>query len=196
MKKAPKGILGKWLGISLVIVLASGFTVSASEVQAAAADDIRVVVNGTQIQFDQQPIVYDERVMVPIRPVAEALDYEVSQNTNGGVFRIHMQWLIGGSGNNPWWSPSATVYPEGAHLTAGVPGAYYNNLQSMEAQIIVLDPAPRTINGRTLIGIRDIATILDADISWNGETRTVTISKELRPLNETGRALRTQRMQS
>lgn len=48
--------------------------VTAAPVQAA---DITVEVNGEAVVFDQQPIMYNDRVMVPMRALAESLGAEV-----------------------------------------------------------------------------------------------------------------------
>jgi hypothetical protein len=45
---------------------------------AFSTSDITIVVNGQKIVSDVPPVIVDGRTLVPIRVVAEALDFEVS----------------------------------------------------------------------------------------------------------------------
>ena len=67
--------------IAIVLAVISMLTVSALAVSAASTKDITVKVNDTVIRCpDQKPIIQNERTLVPIRFVAEALGYDVDWN--------------------------------------------------------------------------------------------------------------------
>lgn len=51
--------------------------------RAMADDDIKVIFNGTQMQFDQPPIIQDGRTLVPVRAIFEAIGAEVEWNSRG-----------------------------------------------------------------------------------------------------------------
>lgn len=52
---------------------------------AFAADQITVTVDGEKVNFeDQQPVNIDNRVMVPVRDVAEKMGWEVTFETYPG----------------------------------------------------------------------------------------------------------------
>jgi predicted secreted protein len=56
------------------------------------------------------------------------------------------------------------------HLTIGVKTAY------QDAFPITLDVPPRIVNWRTLVPLRFISQALGAGVSWDGDTRTVTVT--------------------
>jgi len=62
----------KWLIIAGIIVLAAAFAAA-----AFAANPIKLIVNGQEIKPDVPPQIVNDRTMVPVRWVAEALGAEV-----------------------------------------------------------------------------------------------------------------------
>ena len=67
--------------ITIVLAVTSIMTVCALSVSAASSDSICVKVNGKTVSFpDQRPIIQDDRTLVPIRFVAEALGHDVEWN--------------------------------------------------------------------------------------------------------------------
>ncbi|MBR0104776.1 MAG: hypothetical protein IJM06_04145, partial [Firmicutes bacterium] len=57
--------------------LAAAGILAFSAAPAFAADKITVKVDGKEVAFDQEPIIVEDRVMVPIRFVAEAMGWDV-----------------------------------------------------------------------------------------------------------------------
>ena len=55
------------------IILACGLT----SVSHASGDNITVTLNGSNIYFDQPPIIQNERTLVPMRAIFEAMGCEV-----------------------------------------------------------------------------------------------------------------------
>ena len=68
MKKLIKTFL-----FTLMCVLAISIT-------AAATNDAKVLVNGKYIEMDQKPIFKDDRILIPVRAVGEALKCKVEWN--------------------------------------------------------------------------------------------------------------------
>ena len=59
------------------------------QVSASANDDITVFLNGKQLEFDQPPIIYNDRTVVPMRKIFEELDKtnpELSQSIREKMF--------------------------------------------------------------------------------------------------------------
>lgn len=116
------------------------------------AKPITVTVNGTPVIFDQPPVIFKGRTMVPMRAIFEALGTQVNWDaekqtvtaTKGGI-TIMVQ--IG--------SQQATV--NGAGKTLDVP-----------AQII---------KNRTMVPVRFISESLGAEVNWDAKSRTVTINQ-------------------
>ncbi|OPX83652.1 MAG: TPR repeat-containing protein YrrB [Pelotomaculum sp. PtaB.Bin104] len=134
--------------IALVAALFS-FTCAA----LAGEADIKVMLDGEILTFDQNPIMQNDRVLVPLRKIFEALNTTVS------------------------WEPETqtiTAVKEGTtvKLTVGLTEAFVNNLQ------IKLDQPPLIVNDRTLVPLRFVAEALGADVVWDGTTSTVKINSK------------------
>ena len=143
--------------LTAIIALTMILGISTKPIEVMANTEIKVFVDGVQIQFDQPPVMIENRVMVPIRHIAESLGYSVELLFDGGAVELRK--------NADIW---ATIWFE-------MDFANYNTEQNLTRQNLDLSPSPRIINGRTVVGIRDMATILGADVNWNGDTRTVTV---------------------
>ena len=62
-----------WTLLLVAVLLVLGISVT----QPAEAADIQVEIDGQTVAFDQPPIIENDRVMVPMRALAEALGAEV-----------------------------------------------------------------------------------------------------------------------
>ena len=113
---------------------------------------ITVVLNGIKIKFDVEPTLINNRTMVPMRAVFEALGAEVEWDGT-------TQTAIGVKKNT-------TV-----KITIGKDYLLKNN------NIIVLDSPAVVISGRTLVPIRAIAEGFDCKVQWYSQTQTVEILK-------------------
>lgn len=117
--------------------------------QVIAASAITVIVNGQTVQFDQQPIERSGRVFVPLRGVFEHL----------GASVVYDNGLINATGNG------RTV-----QLRIGSTNATVNG------QAQTLDVAPFLIGARTYTPLRFISQALGANVDWNDNSRTVTVT--------------------
>ena len=116
-------------------------------------NSIKVTLNSEALSFDQPPIMDNNRVMVPIRAIFEALGYNVvwDQTTQTGV-AYNGQNTIQVQVNNP------TITYDGGTYTC--------------------DVAPKNISGRILVPVRAISESAGCDVYWNQSTRTVEITAE------------------
>ena len=116
-------------------------------------DEIKVIVNGTTLAFDQPPIVVDGRTLVPLRAIFEALGATVE-----------------------WDAPVQAVYAErnGTFVTMQIG---HDILYKNSDEEIKLDVPPQIVNGRTLVPARAVAESFGADVKWDANTRTVTITE-------------------
>ena len=147
---------------------------------ASAADQITVTIDGEKVNFkDQQPVNINDRVMVPVRDVAEKMGWEVSFETFpgntivNGIFRpedhVTMQKFVDpGDDLDAKFSYVTNITIDTNKIVFGN-DAVFEPEQSLKVKPIIK-------NGRTLLGIRDIAEGLYADIQWNEETKTVAIT--------------------
>ena len=109
-----------------------------------------IYVNGEKIEFDQSPIIENDRTLVPFRAVLEAMGAKVG-----------------------WSAPTRTVTASmdkiSLHLEIGSKKLFNGN------SIITLDTPARIVNDRTLVPVRAFAEAFDAKVGWDGKTKTVTI---------------------
>ena len=114
-------------------------------------ENITVSLNGSNINFDQPPIIYNDRTLVPLRAIFEALGATVSwDNVTRTITAVKNETKI--------------------QITIDTFFMYKNG------QLITLD-APATIrNDRTLVPVRAISEAFGCDVEWNGYSRQVIIN--------------------
>ena len=112
---------------------------------------INVYLDGQKLSFDQPPIMAQNRTMVPIRAIFEALGYEVSWNQKS-------QMGIAVNGQN-------TIIVQVGNAQVNYNGGTY-----------WCDVAPMNKNGRILVPLRAIAESAGCSVDWNQSTQTVTIT--------------------
>ena len=134
---------------TVAIVLMLMMVLSAATVFAA---DIRVLVNGEEIQFDRAPELNGQAVMIPYRFVAEKLGAKVS-----------------------WHQETQTVFAEynGSIVTAQIG----NNLMFVNGDVFNLENAPVLSTDRTLVPGDVFVNAMGVKFSWDEATSTVTIEK-------------------
>ena len=135
----------KFIGILLALVM-----VFASI--AASASDIKVLVNGQEVEFDQGPVIDGETVLVPLRFVFEKLGAIVS-----------------------WHEDTQTIFSviENDMVTLQIG----NENMFTADNSIVLEKAPVIIGDRTLISSEVIEKGIGAEFVWDELNKTVTINK-------------------
>jgi len=117
---------------------------------SAKSDGITVKVNGKTVSFpDQPPVVQNERTLVPVRFVAEALGYGVAWNQADNSAVIDDGKIVLYIGTN----------------TAKIGG-----------KTVTLDVKTTVIRNRTMVPLRVVAETLDCSVDWIAETKTVLIN--------------------
>lgn len=135
------------------ILAALSLTIYASGFSAASADEINVTVNGQPVIFDVAPYIMQDRTMVPMRAVFEALGAEVQWDEEAQTITVKTE--------------NDTIV---LHIGSAI---FYKNDQEKDT-----DVAPVILNERTMIPLRAISEALDATVNWNEETQTVVITME------------------
>ena len=118
-----------------------------------AADDIKVYVNGDQVDFpDQKPMINaDSRTMVPVRFVSEALGADV-------------EW--DGTTN------TVNIAHKGKSISLGIG----QKQAKVDEDSIVLDTAAALVNSRTMVPLRFVSECLSAEVQWDQYARAVYIT--------------------
>lgn len=126
---------------------------------AVYAKDIMVIINGEQLVTDTAPQLVNERTMLPMRAVFEALGADVTW--------IGEDELIVVTNND-----CMIVMKIGSNILS------LQKIMDDKPIIIELDAAPYIFNERTMIPVRAVAEALNAAVDWNGDTSVVTITKQ------------------
>lgn len=148
---------------SKIIIGILMFTLSMQSAFAMNGEEkkIGVTVNGTQIEFeDQQPVIINERTLIPIRGVMEAMGKTVS-----------------------WESETSSVVVSDdtttVKLAIGSDVMYQTVIDSANNETVSfevpLDTAPMLINERTCLPVRAVAEAFMATVDWDGASQTVMI---------------------
>ena len=122
-----------------------------------AEDKVKVILNGTELTFDVPPQIINDRTMVPMRKIFEALDAKVAWDDN---------------------TKTVTATKDDITIVMQID----NEVIFVGEKEIRLDVPPQIVDSRTLVPIRAVAEGLNADVKWYDETRTVLITKEERPV--------------
>lgn len=121
-------------------------------VPAFAHPPITVFVDRVQVNFDQQPIIQNDRTLVPMRRIFEALDAEVF-------------W------DEPSQSVTAVHGTDVILFQIGKAELYKNG------KLAYTMPVPaQIINDRTLVPLRAVAESLGCDVAWDGISYIVDIT--------------------
>lgn len=116
----------------------------------AMADDITVLLDGNAIEFDVAPIIENDRTLVPLRAIFEALGAQVEWDGEN-------ETVISAKGNN------ICVLQIGGKM-------FVNGVEKE------LDVPAKIVEDRTLVPLRAVSEAYECKVDWNGDTRTVTIT--------------------
>ena len=121
---------------------------------------IKIKIDGSYVYPDSDPVIKNDRTIVPIRAVAEKLGYEVSWDAETRTVTIV-------SGLDTLKIKIGQKYMD---LYTQVPGENYS-----ERARLTLDAPAEIINDRTYLPLRAIGEALGCDVDWDGANRTVLI---------------------
>lgn len=130
--------------VSLIAALGSGCVM-------AKNDGIKVMYDGNTIDFDVQPEIIDDRVMVPMRTIFEAFGAMVK-----------------------WDGDSQTITAKKKSKTISM--TIGNTDMTKNDETYSFDTAPVIEDGRTLVPVRAVSDMLGLDVEWEDSDKTVTIT--------------------
>jgi len=144
--------------MTLVFMLVASLAAPTAFADSGSAKPITILVNGVKIEPEVPAQIIENRTMVPLRFIAEALGNTVEWDAKKRAA------LVDSSSISDAAVPEAAseddpirIYVAGMELSPEVP-----------AQII---------ENRTMVPLRFIAEALGAEVGWDGKTYTVTIDK-------------------
>ena len=133
-------------------------TIKPRKITTDVQKDIVVLVDGNKLTFDQPPVIVNDRVLVPMRAIFEALGADVK-----------------------WYEEDKTIISSKDCLAIGL----VINVQQMYLAYIgydtaferVLDVSPMLIGDRTFIPLRAVADAFGASVDWIADSKAVIIKQ-------------------
>lgn len=129
---------------------------------------ISINVDHRSINFtDQVPVIEDDRVLVPLRDVFNAMGADVEWNGENKTVTVNSK-------------------DNRTRLIFTVDDVNFRKLNFVtlfetQGEDLTCDVAPKIINDRTMLPLRVVSENFDADVNWDADTYTVTIaSKQLK----------------
>jgi hypothetical protein len=113
-------------------------------------------VNGESRTLDSPPVIKNNRTLLPIRAVIEALNGTVGWNANEKKVTVTL-----GSTTIELWIGKNTAKVNGVD----------RSIDATNNKVV-----PEIINSRTMLPLRFIAENLGCDVQWDGTTKTITIT--------------------
>ncbi|MCL2461485.1 MAG: copper amine oxidase N-terminal domain-containing protein [Defluviitaleaceae bacterium] len=140
--------------LAIVVCFISPFTARAANETAIA-----VYVDNNPVDFDTPPVIINNRVMVPLRAIAEAAGMAVGYDSNTytvTVTKTEKLMQIPLNSANPYIDGKTHV----VKLTIGSDTATVDNVK------MHLDVPAQIMDNRTFVPIRFISDAMDMDVSW------------------------------
>lgn len=120
----------------------------------SAPDEILVRVNDSYVDFDQPPVIIDDRTLVPVRAIFEAMGIEVL-----------------------WDAETRTVSAKRDNIAIKmvIDTNIIKRTIDGKTEDITIDVPAQIIGDRTMVPARAIAESFLAKVNWNGPARTVIV---------------------
>ncbi len=148
------------------VITITTMLLSALCVPVSAEQEIKVCLNHEYISMSEKPKIVDNRVLIPLRAVAENIGCDVEWDNKNKMAVISTPYAIVGMqiGNT-------TMSVE---TRKGFDNIKDSNKTEMEYETV--NPAPMIIDGSTYIPMRSLVEALTGTAEWDGDTKTVYIN--------------------
>ncbi len=140
--------------VMLVLLITACFmSVSAENISSISRDNISVCLDGIPVAFDVSPFLSDNRVLAPVRAIAD---------TCGALVE--------------WDDETKTAYIKDDNLSVSF--VIGNRGMTVNGEYHEIDTAATIVSGRTFVPLRALTEIFGLTVEWDGETTTVLLSTE------------------
>ena len=116
-----------------------------------STDEIKILVDGIEVQADVPPVIVDDRTLVPFRAIFEALGADVEWEAE---------------------TRTANVARDGIAVAIQID----NRIMKINGEDFELDVPAQIIDDRTMVPVRAISESFNAKVEWVPETRTVIVT--------------------
>lgn len=149
MKKIAKKIVGIVTTAALISALSAGCVIAKNDTN----DAIKVTYDGSAIEFDVEPEIVNDRVMVPMRAIFETFGAKVK-----------------------WDGATETITSKKKSKTITM--TIGSTEMTKNDETYTFDTAAIIEDGRTLVPVRAISDMLGLNVNWNEDTKTVEITTD------------------
>ena len=124
---------------------------------ASAEENIFVILNGKQIEFDVPPQTVNDRTMVPMRKIFEELGAKVEwiEDTQMILASKDSKFVL---------------------MQIGKPAMIIKDFKIGSEERIELDSEPFITDGRTLVPVRAVSEAFNMQVDWDGAKKEVLIN--------------------
>ena len=136
-------------GISILVALTMMFTF----VSVSAERNIKIYVDGTELECDSPAFIENGNTMVPIRNIFEHLNAKVDWDND---------------------TKTITAKKEDTEITLQIGSQTLKKNEKTEQ----LDVMPVIVNDTTFVPVRAVSQALDANVAWDDKTSTIKISSD------------------
>jgi uncharacterized protein YpmB len=148
-----RNLLAAFLLVFILLASTSALaSISTADDLNYSSANVTVFLNGRQIFFDQEPILVNNRMLVPLRIIAESLGATVKWTKSIPQIKV---------------KKGKTVIGLNLGSDKGFTG---------DRQLFVMEQPPVLVNGRAMVSLRFMAEALGANVDWDENTRCVYIS--------------------
>lgn len=143
----------------IAMSLTAALTAASLGTAVMADDSVNVLINGNSLvipENDVAPFIEDDRTLVPMRAIFEALGAAVE-----------------------WDDEKRTVISYDPVSDVSVTMQIDSNRMFVGETEVTLDVPARIVNNRTVVPVRAIAEGMNSVVGWDEATRTVTVEKDL-----------------
>ncbi len=127
----------------------------------ARADDISVVINGTELRTENEPVIINDRTLVPMRAVFEALGAQVTWD---------------GDNRRVYASKNNEVIKLDIDSNVMETGIINSGQLMVFSSSTELDVSAQLVGDFTYVPVRAVAEALKSDVAWDAAARRVTIT--------------------
>ncbi len=124
---------------------------------AAAEENISVLINGKQIEFDVPPQTVNDRTMVPMRKIFEELGAKVEwiEDTQMILASKDSKFIL---------------------MQIGKPAIIIKDFKAGSETKVPLDSEPFVTDGRTLVPVRAVSEAFNMQVDWDDTAKAVLIN--------------------
>ncbi len=130
-----------------------------------AEEEIKVTVNNNQINFTEKPVLENDRILVPIRAIAEDLMFDVGWEPSTQKITLEN------------FNTILTLYVGQDTITKEL--IYASSSYKDKNTVIKIDVPAKVIDSRTYIPLRAISELFGAEVDWNQSTSTANLTYAL-----------------